>query len=343
VAKGEGRTRQVAATALVALALTIGLHDDAGEPGPPGALGPLPTAGDGVIEPGFFHLRCRLLDHHERQLAAEAAQIADEELEPIFTAMARRVEPFAEWAFRWRTSYSLFRRMALGGTAALAQGDLPFDRLRAERDGMVEESIRSLLVVDADAELAAAALRWRERLAGVVDEVDRDHRTALSMYLGFAPPFNAPSPPFSLPESEQASGASDAASDLITTRLVRPVLVRGTIRMGAVFVPPTLLPEVIVGGSLIPGATESVAALLGVDYLVSRLDAWVSRDAFVAELQTTVSGFRGEIREHWMRMARRDIARRLDPWRQVLGDLSGSSTGCAGIKAAPAVRAGAAP
>ena len=330
-APAKGRTATwaglgLAGAGLLALAVVAGLGGDALFPPPPAAA---PPAARAAVDPRFLEQRCRLLDHHQRQLSAEAAQIADEELAPIFAAMRQRSGAFADWAFRWRTSYSLLRRMTLGGAEATLSGGDPFDRLRVERDAMVAEAFQSLLVVDADAELTAAAGRWRDRLSAAVDGVERDHRAALQMYLGFDPPLGIVQPPLGLPETEQATGATSAARDLITTRLVRPVLVRGTIRTGAVFLPPAaLLPEVVASGALLPGTAESVAALLGVDYLVSRLDAWVNRDSFAAEIETAVSGFQAEIRTHWVGLARRDVARRLDVWRDALGGMAGGQGGC---------------
>jgi len=307
---------------LLALLLACGLAAAAVILIPP----PQPPASP-EAEDGFLQMRCRLLDHHRRQLDSEASRIADEELAEIFSDMDGRVDAFADWALRWRTSYSLLRRITLGGLSAAAQGESVPDRVRNERDAMVEDAFQTLLVIDADEKIKAAALRWHDRLEQAMKEVDRDHQSAMAMYLGFEPGFGTSHPFALLPGQEAPIRAADSTKDFTTSRLARPVLVRGGARVAAVILPTALVSETVLTTSLLPGGIGSIAALLGLDYLISRIDAWVSRDAFVAEIHAAVAGARTVTRDRWAAAGRRDVARMLNERRDQLSAVAGSR-GC---------------
>jgi hypothetical protein len=311
---------------LLVLVLVSGVAADSLLPLPPKPV--IVSVGSSEVVDGFIQDRCRLLIHHRRQLEVDSSRIADEELAPIFKDMDGRIEAFADWAFRWRTSYSLLRRITLGGLSAAVHGESLPDRVRDERDGMVEEAFRSLVILDSEERINAAAARWRERLGRSVDEVDRDHRTAVAMYLGFDPALGTPHPFVFLPRSDDGIKASDSARVFATTRLARPALVRGGTRAGAV-----ILPDVVVGTALLSSGAGSVVGLLGLDYLVSRIDDYASREAFVAEIRNALVGIRLFTRDSWTAAGRHDIARILEERRDMLAAIGGAG-GCPTVSAA---------
>lgn len=277
---------------------------------------------------GFVAKRCQMLAHDRRRLELEARRLADEELEPIFLRMEDRVDEFADWAFRWRTSYALMRRSGLGVLSALAQGESVPERLRAERDGFVEEAFHKAIVQDEDRALTMAAVRWRDRLRAASDEMDREHDTAVALYLGFPPRLGAARPLRDLPPAVSAPGATGDAKTFAMTRVARPMLVRVTGRLGAAFVPASLVPEVLGETSLIPAAPVTVATLLSIDFLISRLDAWHSRDVFAAEMRVALEEARVRLRDTWVASGRSEIDNRVRQRRELLAAMAGPA-GCA--------------
>jgi len=275
---------------------------------------------------GFVQGRCRLLDHHLRQLDGEARRLAVEELAPIFDRMDGRIDAFAEWAFRWRTAYAMLRRTVIGGLSAMAQGDSVPGRVRGERDGLVEDAFRTIVVVGEDEAMAAAALRWRARLRLATAEVERDHETAVAMYLGFVPGLGGGPQPFNaLPPQPSASDAEGGARDLATTRMTRPLLVRVGTRLGALALPVTLVPDALETGALLPTWPASIAALLGFDFVVSRIDAWVSQEAFAAEMRAALADVRTATSDSWAAVGRDEIRRAVQRHREVLTAMSGGA------------------
>jgi hypothetical protein len=318
---------------LIGFALAAGLSADAVvwvPPVPPPVRPSAPAA-------GFIQDRCLLLEHHRRQLETEASRLADEELAPIFSGMNDRVDAFADWAFRWRTSYSFLRRMVLGGLSAAVHGESLPDRVFEERDAMVEDSFRTIVVRDADEQILAASERWRERLARSIAEVEHDHQTAVAMYLEFEPALGASYPWAFLPQQGESIKAGDSARDFATTRLARPALVRGGTRAGA-----AVLPDAIVGTSLLASSPAAVIGLLGLDYLASLIDNWVSRDGFVFDIRAALADVRTLTRERWMAVGRREIARILDARREQLAAIAGPA-GCPSFSPVPAVETDTAP
>lgn len=280
-----------------------------------------------VDRAGFTAERCRLLAHHRRQLDGEAARLAEAELAPIFERIDGRVAEFADWAFRWRTSYSLLRRSALGGVGAVVQGESIPDRLRTERDAFVEEAYRAIVLRDEDQELSAAALRWRERLSREVNEIDLDHRTAIAMFLGFDPRLDVGQPQISQPPSLESLAAAAEARDLATSRAARPLLVRTVARLSAAALPSAMVPDILGETALLPATPISLIALLSLDYLISRIDAHASRDAFIAEIRAAHQNSRRIMVAQWARIGQQTIEQRLIPRRAALSALSGTG-GC---------------
>lgn len=294
-------------------AVSLTLADPAADVAPP-----VPEA-----TAGYAAQRCQMLGHDRRRLETEAQRLADEELAPIFRRMDDRVDDFAEWAFRWRTSYALLRRSGLGAVAAMVKGESVPDRLRAERDDFVEEAFHDAIVKDEDRALRGAAMRWRDRLRRASDEMDREHDTALALYLGFRPRLGVARALGDLPPAVSAPGASGEAKTFAITRLARPMLVRFSARLAAAFVPASLTAEALGGSTIVPLAPVSIAALLGTDFVISRLDAWRSRDAFAAELRLALGEARVRLRDSWVGAGRAEITRRVLQRREMLSAVAG--------------------
>ncbi|CAA7623949.1 hypothetical protein MCP1_400023 [Candidatus Terasakiella magnetica] len=276
-----------------------------------------------VDRAGFTAERCRLLTHHRRQLDGEAARLAEAELGPIFERIDGRVAEFADWAFRWRTSYSLLRRSVLGGVGAVTQGESLPDRLRTERDSFVEEAYRSIVLRDEDQALNMAALHWRQRLGREVSEIDLDHRTAITMFLGFDPQLDVGQPQISQSPSLESLAAAAEARDLATSRAARPLLVRTVARLSAAALPSAMVPEILGETALLPAAPISLVALLSVDYLISRIDAHVSRDAFITEIRAAHQNSRHIMVAQWAGIGQQTIEQRLAPRRAALSAMAG--------------------
>jgi hypothetical protein len=297
--------------------LAVGLPAVLRAPEPP-APAPAPAPAS-----GFIAGRCRLLDHHARLLEGEARRAADEELAPIFDRMDGRIAAFAEWAFRWRTAYAMLRNSVAGGMTALAQGQPLADSLRRERETLVAEAFRATVVLDEDRAMAEAGLRWRTRLRRAIAEVERDHDTAISMYLGFAPGVGTAHPFTTLPPPPEAEAAESGATDLAASRMARPLLVRAGTRLGAAALPAAVVPDVVEAGALLPGGPLSVAALLGLDFVISRIDAWASQEAFAAEMHTALAGLRTATRDRWAEAGYREIALAMERRRDMLAAIGG--------------------
>lgn len=295
------------------------------------AQGDTGSAAEPELSPtaGFVTQRCQMLHHDRRRLEIEASRLADEELTPIFLRMEDRVDEFADWAFRWRTSYALLRRSGVGVLSALAQGESVPDRLRAERDGFVEEAFHRTIVKDEDAALTMAAVRWRDRLRAACDEMDREHETEVALYLGFPVVLGQSRALGNLPPSVHAPSATGEAKTFAMTRVARPMLVRVTGRVAAAFIPASLAPELVGGTSLIPAAPVTVATMLSIDFLISRLDAWHSRDAFAAEMRMALDEARVRLRDIWLVSGRAEIEHRIQQRRDLLAAMAGGA-GCGG-------------
>lgn len=289
--------------------------------------GDAPPPAAAAAEAGFVAQRCRLLGHDRHRLEVEAQRLADDELAPIFRRMDDRVDAFAEWAFRWRTSYALLRRSGLGALSAVSGGQSVPERLRAERDAFVEEAFLATVVLDEDKALQAASRRWRDRLRGAADEMDREHDTATALYLGFQPRLGGLPAHVELPSVADAPEAAGEARSFAMTRVARPLLVRVGARLTAALVPTSFVPQVLGETAVVPVAPVSVAALLGVDYLISRLDALVSRETFAADIRAALDASRLRLRETWSATGRAEIGRRIEQRRALLSTLAGPE-GC---------------
>lgn len=270
-----------------------------------------------------------LLARDRKLLVNLAAERLDQAMEPLFADFQQRVPEFADWAFRWRTSYALLRSAAVttatkpfagGGSPALGLGweDLIF----AKFDELI------LLPAGGLPALNLAHDRWRAGVRSTLDEVAGDTLRTLALLSGRVPP--------PLPEEVAAAPAAPGAASAlagiravteypIKIRVARPLVTRLTIR------PPvaalvTAAGEVITGGgelALLGGMTSFAVTLggfLGIDYLLSRADAAASQEDLVVELRRALELERETLRHQWMGEIERDIDRRLAQVRQWLPD-----------------------
>ena len=280
-----------------------------------------------------------LLERDARRLAATAAGQLDALLPPLFEDYHARLGDFAAWAFQWRTSYRLLRNGAFT-LATLPLADPPrAGRLGATWDAWIATRFEELVLDPAGGLPALHRLhqRWRREwqtaLAAMVADTGRTTALLQGRIMprpawtaaGFdSPSWNAEPPLTQL--AEDVSGA-------LKVRALRPLVTRLTLRapiaaavtaagerLGALggFGDLGLLGR---AGQLVP----TVAAFLGIDYLLSRIDAAIHQEALEEELHRGLEARQAALRTAWLAAAQAEIEEHLKAQRAFLA--SGQATG----------------
>lgn len=254
-------------------------------------------------------------------LARAAPRLADSALAPTFRAMDQRISAYADWVYGWLPSLLTAWELAVTGAAEaqrkIAAGQVPDATSLHHRLAAVVQERFDATVVFPERTDAAVGQAWQRAMARVAAldvalAADRRARIERAASLDGSDPapalqrFGAPlltaaviavGPPAELSAhalSNVEDGAGGTAQSVLV-RSLRPLATRAT------SVTTRLLLAPVAGGlvaSPIAGTNGLVAAgmtlltvsagIWGLDYVVNRVDAALTRPAFEAELRLLV-------------------------------------------------------
>ncbi|MEO5335743.1 MAG: hypothetical protein H7841_02445 [Magnetospirillum sp. WYHS-4] len=287
------------------------------------AKAPVPSGKAAYEWRKFAAIRLSQIDDEARALLGHAELSLDAVLDPLFDRFAGRVPEFGAWAFRWRTSYVLLRE-GVGAAAAWPGSDRHAgfrESIQGAWDDVVVGQFESLVLQPGGGGRAIedAHRRWWDRVTRAIRDSAADGLLVVALYrqrpmdAGAELPEAAAAPPLPDDGFHPLNGTPGE----IEGRMARPVMARLAFR-GPAVVTAGVVGETLSGAADVAflGGPASlaltVAGVLGIDYLISRLDEAVSRQAFEEDVQAKLRRAKADLRARWLDQARREIDRQLD-------------------------------
>jgi hypothetical protein len=263
-----------------------------------------------------------LLERDGRLLTDTTAAQLDALLPPLFARYHEGISEFADWAFGWRTSYALLRSSAVTLAGLPWQEPPRAQRLGAAWNDVISAKFDELVLNPAGGLPAQRRLynRWMEQLQLLLDTVTADTLRTAALLRGREIPRQTWRHATTPEATAAALGkAPEAARHPVKIRIARPLLTRFTLRAPIAAAVTTAGENIGAlggfgdlgwlgnAGNLVP----TVAAFLGIDYVLNRIDAAAHQKALEQELHRSLELEYAALRHTWLTVAQHRIDQRL--------------------------------